>query len=181
MLNMEQLAAMAAEAGFTHSAPLDAATLELKEEVRAMCSANTCRAYGRNWSCPPACGDLDELRQQFAKYSRGILVQTVGEVEDSMDIEGMMEAEAAHKEHFNALHEKLLETWPDLLALGAGTCTRCKECTYPDAPCRFPDRCFSSMEATGLLVNQVCVDNGVPYNYGKGKMAYTSCLLYNEG
>ena len=124
MLNMEQLAAMAAEAGFTHSAPLDAATLELKEEVRAMCSANTCRAYGRNWSCPPACGELDDLRQQFAKYSRGILVQTVGEVEDSLDFEGMMEAEAAHKEHFAALHEKLLETWPGLLALGAGTCTR---------------------------------------------------------
>ena len=46
MLNMEELAAMAAEAGFTHSAPLDVATLELKDEVRAMCSANTCRAYG---------------------------------------------------------------------------------------------------------------------------------------
>ena len=47
MLNMEQLATMAADAGFTHSAPLDVATLELKEEVRAMCSANTCRAYGK--------------------------------------------------------------------------------------------------------------------------------------
>ena len=147
MLNMEELAAMAAEAGFTHSAPLDVATLELKDEVRAMCSANTCRAYGKNWSCPPACGELDDLRRQFARYSRGILVQTVGEVEDSLDFEGMMEAEAAHKEHFSALHEKLLETWPGLLALGAGTCTRCKECTYPDAPCRFPDRATPSVEA----------------------------------
>ena len=34
MLNMEQLEAMAAEAGFTHTAPLDARTLELKQEVR---------------------------------------------------------------------------------------------------------------------------------------------------
>ena len=92
MLNMEALAAMAAEAGFTHSAPLDVSTLELRDEVRAMCSANTCRAYGKNWSCPPACGELEDLRQRFAQYSRGILVQTVGEVEDSMDFEGMMES-----------------------------------------------------------------------------------------
>ena len=177
MLDMEALAAMAAAAGFTHSASLDVATLELKDEVRAMCSANTCRAYGKNWSCPPACGELDELRQKFARYSRGILVQTVGEVEDSLDFEGMMEAEAAHKEHFAALHEKLLETWPGLLALGAGTCTRCKACTYPDAPCRFPDRRVSSMEACGLVVMDTCKANGLGYYYGPRSIAYTSCFL----
>ena len=177
MLNMDKLAALAAEAGFTHSAPLDVSTLELRDEVRAMCSANTCRAYGKNWSCPPACGELEELRQRFARYSRGILVQTVGEVEDSLDFEGMMEAEAAHKAHFAALHEKLLETWPGLLALGAGTCTRCKECTYPDAPCRFPDRRVSSMEACGLVVVDTCKANGLGYYYGPQSIAYTSCFF----
>ena len=177
MLNMEALSALAAEAGFTHSAPLDVATLELKDEVRAMCSANTCRAYGKNWSCPPACGELDELRQRFARYSRGILVQTVGEVEDSLDFEGMMEAEAEHKRHFAELHEKLLEQWPNLLALGAGTCTRCAKCTYPHAPCRFPDKRVSSMEAYGMLVVDTCKANGMEYYYGPQAIAYTSCFL----
>ena len=177
MLDMEKLATMAAEAGFTYSAPLDVSTLELRDEVRAMCSANTCRAYGKNWSCPPACGELEDLRQRFAQYSRGILVQTVGEVEDSMDFEGMMEAEAAHKEHFGVLHEKLLEKWPGLLALGAGTCTRCRECTYPDAPCRFPEKRVSSMEACGLVVMDTCKANGLGYYYGPQSIAYTSCFL----
>ena len=104
-------------------------------------------------------------------------MQTVGEVEDSLDFEGMMEAEAAHKEHFAALHEKLLETWPGLLALGAGTCTRCKACTYPDAPCRFPDRRVSSMEACGLVVMDTCKANGLGYYYGPQSIAYTSCFL----
>lgn len=177
MLDMEKLAAMAEEAGFTHSAPLDVSTLELRDEVRAMCSANTCRAYGKNWSCPPACGELEDLRQRFAQYSRGILVQTVGEVEDSMDFEGMMEAEAAHKEHFMTLYDRLLETWPGLLALGAGTCTRCRECTYPDAPCRFPEKRVSSMEACGLVVMDTCKANGLGYYYGPQSIAYTSCFL----
>lgn len=177
MLNIEQLQSLATEAGFTHVGPLDAATIELRDEVRAMCNSNACHAYGKNWSCPPACGELPDLRQRIAQYRSGILVQTVGDVEDSLDFEGMMEVQEAHKEHFAALHIKLLETWPNLLALGAGTCTRCKECTYPDAPCRFPDRRVSSMEAYGMVVVDTCKANGMGYYYGPQSIAYTSCFL----
>lgn len=177
MLDMERLEAMGKAAGFTHVAPLDAATIELRDEVRAMCDANACGAYGKNWSCPPACGTLEALRERVARYSRGILVQTVGEIEDSLDGEGMMEAEAAHKEHFAALHEALLREWPGLLALGAGTCTRCRPCTYPDAPCRFPEKRVSSMEAYGMLVMDTCKANGLGYYYGPQAIAYTSCFL----
>ena len=92
-----------------------------------------------------------------------------------------MELAKTNAENFIRFTDAILdEDRLDCLPLAVGGCTRCKSCTYPDAPCRFPDRNFSSMEATGLMVNQVCKDNGVPYNYGKGKMAYTSCLLYNE-
>lgn len=177
MLDMERLKAMAAEAGFEHAAELDAGTIELKDEVRAMCNTNSCGAYGKNWSCPPACGAIEDLRVEVGRYRRGILVQTVGEVEDSMDFEGMMEAEALHKERFTALHEALLKDWPSLLALGAGTCRRCGTCTYPDAPCRFPDKRVSSMEAYGMLVLKVCKANGLQYYYGPQAIAYTSCFL----
>ena len=177
MPDMQRLEALALEAGFTHAAPLDASTLELKDEVRAMCAANSCGAYGRNWSCPPACGELEALREEVARYHRGLLVQTVGEVEDSLDFEGMMAAEAAHKRRFAALHERLLAQWPGLLALGAGACTRCKPCTYPDAPCRFPERRVSSMEAYGIVVLEACKANGLQYYYGPRAIAYTSCFL----
>lgn len=177
MLDFERLEALASEVGFTHVAPLDAATIVLRDEVRDMCVANTCGAYGKNWSCPPACGELPALREQVGRYRAGILVQTVGEVEDSLDFEGMMEAEAEHKRHFAELHEKLLEQWPNLLALGAGTCTRCAKCTYPDAPCRFPDKRVSSMEAYGMLVVDTCKANGMEYYYGPQAIAYTSCFL----
>ena len=32
------------------------------------------------------------------------------------------------------------------------SCGICKTCTYPDAPCRFPDRARRSMEACGIDV-----------------------------
>ena len=61
--------------------------------------------------------------------------------------------------------------------MGVGACSLCEECTYPDAPCRFPDRMATSMEACGLFVSKVCTDNGLAYNYGQGNMAFTSCFL----
>ena len=177
MPELENWKALALEAGFTHAGVLDAATIELKQEVRAMCADNSCGRYGKNWSCPPACGELDELRQQIAGYRRGLLVQTVGELEDSFDIEGMMDTERRHKANMEALQAVLLEQYPKALALGAGSCTKCKDCTYPDAPCRFPRQRMASMEAYGMLVNEVCRANGMAYYYGPDTLAYTGCFL----
>ena len=177
MIDFEALAAQGRACGFTNVARLDPSTIELREDVRAMCASGKCRMYGKSWSCPPACGTLEEQRARIARYREGILVQTVGQLEDSMDGEGMMEAEAQHKAHFEALHERLRKNYPDLLACSAGTCTRCKTCSYPDAPCRFPERMTSSMEAMGMLVLEVCKANGLNYYYGPNTIAYTSCFL----
>lgn len=176
-MNQEQCIKEALDAGFSHVQLLDCTTMELREDVREMCAANTCGMYGKNWSCPPGCGTLESCRKRVGKYCWGILVQTVGEIEDSLDFEAMQEIEKKHKKTFQEHAKRLREHYPGLLALGAGCCTICKECTYPDNPCRFPNRCVSSMESYGILVNDLCKKNGMAYYYGAEKMAYTSCYL----
>lgn len=163
--------------GFTHIAPLDAATIQLMPEVRTMCASNKCHQYNANWSCPPGCGTLEECEARIRRFHRGILVQTVGQLEDSMDYEGMMEAEQRHKDAFLSFNQYLSAAYPGCLALGTGCCTLCKDCTYPNQPCRFPDKSISSMEAYGMLVTQVCQDNHLPYYYGDCTISYTSCFL----
>ena len=175
---MEKLMQLAKSAGFSHVGSLDTATLELKEEVRQMCAA--CGQYGKRWSCPPGCGSLEDLRAKVGGYKTGILVQTTGQLEDAFDGEAMMETEALHKENFARLQKMLRPSYPGLLALGAGCCTICKSCTYPDGPCRFPEQMVSSMEAYGLVVTEVCRANGLAYNYGENTITYTSCILLKE-
>ena len=177
MRDMEVLLRLAGEMGFTHAAPLDPATIELRDEVRAMCAGNSCGQYEKRWSCPPGCGTLEECAGRIAGYRAGLLVQTVGELEDSMDVETMMDTEANHKKQFQALYAALRKTHPDVLALGAGCCTQCATCTFPDAPCRLPDRMVSSMEAYGMLVSEVCMRNDLKYYYGPNTICYTSCFL----
>lgn len=173
----EKLLSIAREVGFEYTAPLDVSTLELKQEVRDMCADNTCGQYGKRWSCPPGCGTLDECRELLTGRTHGILVQSVGDIEDSYDFEAMMEIEAEHKARFAQMHQILREQNEDVLALGAGCCMVCPTCTYPDAPCRFPEKRVASMEAFGILVLEVCKANGMEYYYGSDKMAYTSCFL----
>lgn len=176
-MNIEELTKLAEECGFTHTVPLKMETLKMLPEVREMCAKNTCGAYGKNWSCPPACGELEECQARVNACRAGILVQTVGELEDEMDGEGMMEAVEQHKEHFAVMYRKLREAGVSVLALGAGGCTRCKTCTYPDAPCRFPDEIISPMEGYGMLVLEVCKENNLEYYYGPNFIAYTGCFL----
>ena len=174
-MTYEELTAMAEQAGFTAWGPLDIATIECKPEVRDMCA--TCHRYNNRWSCPPGCGTLEECEARIRQFSHGILVQSVGDIEDGFDFEAMRDIEAAHKERFTRMHLQLSELGIPHLPLGAGACNMCADCTYPDAPCRFPDKMVSSMEANGILVLEACKRNGLQYYYGSEKMAYTSCIM----
>jgi len=177
MTDYKELEKIAKECGFTHYSPLDVSTLEFMQEIRDMCNAKQCRNYDTSWSCPPACAPVDEIKDNVQKYTKGILVQTVGDLEDSLDWDGIMENGARHKENFKKMRESLNQKQKKVLALGAGECKICEKCTYPEKPCRYPDKMEISMEACGLFVSKVCTDNNLGYNYGSEKIAFTSCFL----
>lgn len=173
----EELKQKALACGFSHVGDLDADTIQVKSEVRSACAENKCQHYNKNWVCPPGCGTLEECSRQIHKYSKGLIVQTTGELEDSFDIEGMQELGERHKEAFHKFAAVVREEYPDALVLGDGACDNCRECTYPDAPCRFPERQSSAMEAYGMLVSEVCQQNDILYYYGPGTLTYVGCIL----
>lgn len=177
MVDFEQLKVLALECGFDHVGDLDADTIEVRPEVRESCAENKCQSYGKNWICPPACGTLEECGQRIHRYKRGLILQSTGELEDSFDIEGIMELGERHSKAFDSFADQVRKQHPGALILGDGACRRCKTCTYPDAPCRFPNRQSSAMEAMGMLVSEVCQRNDIPYYYGPGTLTYVGCIL----
>jgi len=177
MTDLSQCLERAQAFGFEHAGNLQVSTLEFLPEVRAMCAADKCHSFGRNWMCPPACGSLDDSRRRAQGFSAGLLVQTVGKLEDDFDYESMQEAGRVHSRRFHGLIDELRVEFPKLLAMGAGACTLCEVCSCPAQPCRFPDRAITSMEAFGLFVSRVCERNGLAYNRGPLTVTYTSCVL----
>lgn len=174
----EKLAALAAKTGFDHFGPLKKEALVVRQEVRDMCAVNRCGKFGTFWVCPPGCGTLEELTEKLSKVTSGIILQSTGEMEDDFDFESIAETSELQKERFAAFMKKLAAEDGQFLPLSSGGCGICEKCTYPDAPCRFPDRAFPSMEACGLVVNDVCKASGIPYNYGPRTMTFTGCVLY---
>ena len=177
---VDELIKCAKEEGFDHVSRLPLDALILNQEVRNMCNADKCKNYGRNWSCPPAIGEFQEIQAAIDAFDTGVLVQSTGQMEDSFDFEVIMETEALHKERFDRLVDTLREKGEEMFPMGAGTCTRCKKCSYPDEPCRQPDKMYPSMEALGLWISDVCKRSGAEYNYGKDTITYTSCVLIKE-
>lgn len=168
---------LALDSGFSYAWELDAKKLKFYPEVRAWCAEDKCQHYNRTWACPPATGDLSVGEQKAAAYSKGILVQTVREVQDFSDRAGILAIAAIHTRSFERLNRKLRERRPGLFAMGMGGCERCEKCTWPDAPCRFPELTAPSMEAWGLMVSEVCTDCGAQYSYGPNTIMFASCFL----
>ena len=163
--------------GFSKAVPLDIATLIPRQDVRDMCAADKCQAYGKNWTCPPHCGTLADCDAQLHCHHRGILLQTIGQTEKAIDTKAYRRTEELHLKLFHALAGELRAHYPNALCLGSGGCRICKECAYPE-PCRFPEKACSSMEGYGLFVTQVCRDNGCQYHYGEKTITYTACILF---
>ena len=172
--------ALANGIGFEYAAGFDAAGLEFRGEVREMCAADRCRKYNRSWACPPACGSLAAMEARARRFARGVLVQTVAELDGDFDAEGLAGAQRVHKRRFETLaRQAKLLTRGECLPMGAGACTRCVKCTYPSRPCRHPALVHPSMEAYGLMVADVCALAGLKYYYGPNTISYTSCILIN--
>lgn len=177
---MEQLMTLAKENGFSHWAPANLSAFRPLPSVREMCAADRCGQYGKNWACPPRCGSLAQAEEEIRRCRSGVLVQTTGSLADEFDYQSMQRLARQHKKAFESFARQARLLHPDCLALTAGACTLCRRCTCPSAPCRYPARRLSSMEAYGLWVSDICRQSGLEYNYGAQTMTYTACVLCRE-
>lgn len=173
----ELILSLANEIGFSDCGFFEPVRIKIMSEVRDMCAADSCGKYGKSWSCPPACGTLEEIKEKISAYAKGAALQTIEELEDQFDFETMQEAEARHKERLLELGARLFDL-SDHIILSSGACTLCRECTYPESPCRFPDRMMPSMEAYGLMVSDICAASGLRYHNGEGTVTFTGCVLF---
>ena len=176
-MTKEKAEKIAKEAGFSHWGFFEVSGLNFLPEVRAMCADGRCHMYNKSWACPPACGTIEESINKTAPFKWGVLLQSTGNMEDDFDVDVMLGTGTEHKKRLNKFIS-LIDKKEEFFPMGAGGCTICESCTYPDSPCQFPEKMITSMEAYGLVVSEVCQLANVPYYYGPLTMTYTGCVLF---
>ncbi len=178
-MKIEEAIEKAKELGFEDIGIMDMDKLRFLPEVREMCASGKCHMYGKSWVCPPACGSIEEAEKRARCFRQGILVQSVGKLEDAFDGEGMMKTEKLQKRRFRKL-ARWMRSQEECLPLSVGCCSVCESCTYPKSACRYPLAAMPSMEAYGLLVSEVCEQAGRKYYHGEGTIAFVSCILFDK-
>ena len=150
------------------------------QEVRGICEGNSCGAYGSCWACPPALGSIEECRQRCLQYKDAFLFTTATKVKNSFDMQGWLEARKEHEKLTDQVGEVFRKHSINPLILSTEGCTVCKKCTYPDEPCRFPNKMYPATEGYGILVMQQAQLCNVAYNNGVNTVTYFSMVFFNS-
>ena len=166
--------------GFTESGFLETENLKYYPEVRAICEGNTCRGYGASWACPPAVGTIEECKARVSEYDKMLLFSKKYDLEDSFDFEAMTEGMRDFKKLCDDFNKEAKSVLSEYLLLSNEGCGRCARCTYPDAPCRFPELLYHSLEGYGFIVNELAKEAGMRYNNGSNTVTYFGALLFSD-
>lgn len=151
--------------------------IPFKEEVRYICKTE-CPRYGKSWSCPPAVGTVEECRERCKTYTGGFFFTTMAEVPDLEDLEGMLATRTEHEAITRSITSVFRKQCKEVLALSTESCAICEHCTYPDSPCRHPDRMFPSLEGYGILVTELAERFDIPFLAEGNVVTWFSLILY---
>ena len=169
----EQLIRLAEEMGFAAAAVVDTADIPFDGSFRAYCAENLCGKYGVNYSCPPDCGTVEQMRQRILDRRRALVLQTIWQIEDLTDQRAIKEAKKTHNAMSLRLMKQLREEGCDGFMVGASGCALCERCAIVDGePCRFPDRQYSCMSAYCVFVKKLTDLCGIEYDCGPGLLAF---------
>ena len=182
MVTDQFLIETALSCGAAKAAVIAGEQIDLNDEYRRICESNGCGGYGRCWMCPPHTGTIEENMAAVRSFPKGLLFQTIGQLEDSFDIEGMQEAKRIHLQ----VCQRLLDATKPVLTgrtlyLGAGGCGLCETCAIiQNEPCRFPDRAMPPMEGYGIGVANTASSTELKYINGQNTVTYFGLVLFDE-
>ena len=176
----EKLLSAARDAGVHKAVILPVEAVVLSAEFREICRSNQCGKYGKCWVCPPELPDVTDVMAKIKSYPQVLWYQSVSEIEDSFDIEGMMEAGKNHvhlSQRLQSLAEDLLPK--GFLHLTCGGCHLCPECAkVENKPCRFPEKALPSLEGYCVDVYNTTKDTPLKYINGQNTVTYFGAILF---
>lgn len=172
----QKLLEAALDLGFANAALIDTKDIVFEPAFRPLCAENVCGKYGVNYTCPPACGTVEEMRKRVLRYRRAIVLQSMWNINDPLDDEEIKPAKGQHNRWTRRLID---QAGGEGLMIGASGCGLCSPCMMElGEPCRFPSLCFSCMSAYCIFVQELAGKCGMEYDCGNGIVAFFSMYCF---
>ncbi|MBN2239600.1 MAG: DUF2284 domain-containing protein [Dehalococcoidales bacterium] len=169
--------------GLMTCSEFDVSLLVPEERIRAFCIENKCGSYGKNHTCPPLVGTLEQIKTRLEKYSEGILLQYSKDME--VDKKNAKKINGSK----NDFHKKVLEIEKylhengitDTWGMIGGNCGLCRTCkAVKNKPCKHPEESRVSLEAIGVDVVSLLEKLGLDSGFHTDRITWTGVVLYNR-
>ena len=177
----EELIRLAVENGATKAQVIEQSQIVLSPVFREICAGNGCGNYGKCWMCPPDVGEIEPMMEAVRRYPHALLYQTISQIEDSFDIEGMSESGYAHAAVSQKIQKALLPVLGEknMLHLTCGGCRLCRVCAKRDnEPCRHPEAALTSLECCGIDVYNTTKSTELKYINGQNTVTFFGMVLF---
>jgi len=157
----------------------DPQTIGFSDRIRWVCE-HECPRYGTSWSCPPAVGSVQACAARCRAHEGAFIFSTVAEVQDITNLEETLATRMAHEEVTARITERFRREYGKarVLTLSTESCSLCSRCTWPDAPCRHPDKMFPCVESYGIVVSELAEAEGMSFDNGPNVVTWFSLIFF---
>ena len=176
-----ELLELVREEGFA-AAFIDPRDIPVVPEFRMFCEENRCGKFDANYSCPPDCGTVEQLRERILAERRAIILTSHWEVDGYDDKEAVQFARKAHNTAILRIMEAMKKGGWSGFAAGYGGCALCNPCKRTlNQPCAFPEKRISCMSAYCINVAELAQRCGLEFSWDPGKLYLFGMIAYHEG
>lgn len=170
----------AVEEGFAAAAIITTDQIVFDPSFRPYCAENLCGQYGVNYTCPPDCGTVDEMKERILKHKYALVLQTIWQISDYSDKPAIKEAKGRHNAAALRLLRRFRDAGCDGLPVGASGCALCSPCAKKEGlPCRHPELKYSCMSAYCIFVAKLAQACNMEYDCGKGLLAFFGMFVFD--
>ena len=175
-----QLIKLAEEEGF-HAAVISAKDIPVDGSFRKFCEDNLCGKYNANYSCPPACGTVEEVRDRLFAADKALVLQTIHEIGSYENKEAILKSKKNLNLAILRLTEELRKAGMDCFCLGYGGCPLCDPCKQvAGEPCTFPEKRISCISAYCIDVGKLANRCGLEFAWVPEKLFLFGMIVFNE-
>ncbi len=176
MINTELLEQKLSELPILQYAWISTDELMFTERVRLVCEME-CPRYNKSWACPPAVGTVEECKRRCLAFPHAFVLTTATEVDDITDWDATLATRAGHEAITRQAADIIRAQAEDVFVLSTESCAHCTHCTWPNAPCRHPERMFPCVESHGILATDIAEKCGIEF-YSDDVVTWFSLILF---
>ena len=153
----------------------------INPEFRKYCEENLCGKYGANYSCPPDCGTVEELKQRILSEDNCLILQTIWDIDGYEDKSTIDNAKLKHNQMVLSLKSQLEQLGLICFCSGYNGCPLCNPCKrILNEPCAHPDKRISCMSAYCIDVAELAQKCKLDFAWSSDKLHLFGMIAFHE-